>query len=439
MPQIEQIQVFLASPGDVQAEREQARNVIEELNRTLARDKSVNLKVVGWDTDAFPGYGGDAQSLVNRQIADMGQYDLFIGIMWNRFGQATPRAGSGTEEEFDRAVAAFEQNGKPEIMFYFSQAPSNLTTEDQVEQKAKVLQFKKKVQHGGLTWNYGAADEFRTLLHSHLSNWLIERNKETPRPPAAPSHPQPKAEPESRENPGPSAIGDPNSWIFLNNAFFKTKSVKIDGSNNVVIRIAPSDAQEEALLRSLRPQQYQHVGSVGYAYQNEAAITRVQNVEMESVEGKTVFIVTLKPDEKAQGSMYDGINFNGVSAEEIANLRARLLLLDEVPVSQGKNNPMSIMHFVRGMDSPVKIEKGIFPPLWQQFRQEPTLFIPLAKLVAVYHLILSRTVEHILELELSTVQNSRMTVRFRGQRHRAYSNMAPVILEVSGECNLDNN
>ncbi|MBV9468377.1 MAG: DUF4062 domain-containing protein, partial [Abitibacteriaceae bacterium] len=356
MPQIEQIQIFLASPGDVQAEREQARKVIEELNRTLARDKGVHLEVVGWDTDAFPSYGGDAQSIVNRQIADMGKYDLFIGIMWNRFGQPTPRAGSGTEEEFDRAVAAYQQDGRPDIMFYFSQEPSNLTSDDQAEQKMKVLRFKRKVQGGGLTWNYDSVEEFRNLLHGHLASWLIERKKETPHPPAAAqsaqltSHDRPTALPE------PEHSDNPHAWIFLNNAFFKTQSVKVGGNNNVLIRIAPSDAQEESLLRSLRPQQSQHVGPVGYAYQNEAAITKVQTVEMESVNGKTVFIITLKPDDRTQGSMYDGVSFNGVSADEIAELRARLLLLNELPANHRKNDPLSIIHFVRGMDGPVKVE-----------------------------------------------------------------------------------
>ena len=51
----------------------------------------------------------------------MAEYDLFIGLMWRRLGTPTPRAISGTVEEFELAVKAHEQVGKPDIWFYFRQ------------------------------------------------------------------------------------------------------------------------------------------------------------------------------------------------------------------------------------------------------------------------------------------------------------------------------
>ena len=44
------------------------------------------------------GLGIDAQDVINRQL---GEYDIFLGIMNTRFGSPTHRADSGTEEEFD--------------------------------------------------------------------------------------------------------------------------------------------------------------------------------------------------------------------------------------------------------------------------------------------------------------------------------------------------
>ena len=43
----------------------------------------------------------DPQDVVNRQI---GEYDLFVGILWNRMGTPTAVATSGTEEEFQPRV-----------------------------------------------------------------------------------------------------------------------------------------------------------------------------------------------------------------------------------------------------------------------------------------------------------------------------------------------
>ena len=104
MPSAEKLLVFLASPGDVPTERRYVEDVVAELNRTVANDQGVLLQVMRWDNDAFPGYGLDAQALINGRIAAMEQYALFIGIIWNRLGTPTPRAESGTVEEFERGT-----------------------------------------------------------------------------------------------------------------------------------------------------------------------------------------------------------------------------------------------------------------------------------------------------------------------------------------------
>src|SRR6266849_2814383 len=106
MPKVEKLLIFLASPGDVPTERRHVKEVADEINRTIAPGKGVVLEVVRWETHTFPGYGKDPQSLVNEQIAAMRSYALFVGIMWNRIGTPTPRAESGTVEEFERAKAA---------------------------------------------------------------------------------------------------------------------------------------------------------------------------------------------------------------------------------------------------------------------------------------------------------------------------------------------
>jgi len=143
MPQVEKLLVFLAAPGDVPTERRYVGEIVAELNRTVASDSGVVLQLVNWENDAFPGYGQDAQAVINEQIAEMSKYALFIGIMWNRLGTPTPRAASGTVEEFERAVEAFRHKRQPAVWFYFRESASRLDTEDQLEQRKKVLAFKR--------------------------------------------------------------------------------------------------------------------------------------------------------------------------------------------------------------------------------------------------------------------------------------------------------
>ena len=52
------------------------------------------------DANAYPGFGTDPQGVVNEEIGD--DYEIFIGPLWSRFGTPTPRAFSGTQEEFER-------------------------------------------------------------------------------------------------------------------------------------------------------------------------------------------------------------------------------------------------------------------------------------------------------------------------------------------------
>lgn len=175
MPQVEKLLVFLASPGDVPTERRHVEEIVAELNRTVASDKGVILQVMSWEHDAFPGYGQDAQALINPQIAEMSKYALFVGIMWNRLGTQTPRAGSGTVEEFQRAVEALKRKGQPDIWFYFRQSASKLDTEDQLEQRKKVLAFKKEVQANGMPWTYKNPADFRDKFRNQMNLWLNAR------------------------------------------------------------------------------------------------------------------------------------------------------------------------------------------------------------------------------------------------------------------------
>jgi hypothetical protein len=113
------------------------------------------------------------------------------------------------------------------------------------------------------------------------------------------------------------------------------------------------------------------------------------------------------------------------------------LLLNETPSIQEKNNFASIDSWVEGgYDNAVKIKKNIFPDLWAKLKNQPSKFLPHARLVAVYYLKMSRTVEHILELKLGLIKGNVMSVKFRGQRKSFYTNQEPAFIQFEGTCPL---
>lgn len=167
-----QIRVFVASPGDVSEERDIASHVVGEVNRVFGSSFGVQLEVVRWETHASPDVGTDAQDVINRQV---GEFDIFVGVMWRRFGSPTLRAQSGTGEEFERAYNSFKNHGRPRIMFYFRTSPFYTADLSALAQFKKVAEFRKKLEKlGVLYWAYQTPLEFERSVREHLTRRILE-------------------------------------------------------------------------------------------------------------------------------------------------------------------------------------------------------------------------------------------------------------------------
>ncbi len=468
MADLQLIKIFLASPGDVAEERNAVEQVIETINRNLGSEKRVRLETVRWEKDTYPLLGSDAQNVVNRQIAGAGMSDcdLFIGIMWNRFGRPTPRAGSGTEEEFNTALESFKNTGRPEIMFYFNQAPANINTVEAIEQKRKVIEFRNKLQDEGLIAHYSGLQEFKDLLRNHLEKWLINRSPQKLEPPhVAESNTvgmttsaisSGSAAPKGNIPSSSSAeiISDSGMWVLIDKGFYLAEEVNEPEVNKVKLKIPVSKAEEDAAMREFQPDQYGRKSPIPFAHQNVGAIARVTEAARTSKNSQTFWEITLQLEETDAGFMSE-FNFNNFSADEIAKMRARFILLNEFPgsnrYSAGSSNRSApfgrrrssniddtfLMAAVQAGSSGVVIEKSVLPDLWKSLDKNVELFLPLARLWSVFHLITSNTCEHILELTLGPVKDEKLHVKFRGRRRKQYVNQEPAVIEFEGDCNLD--
>jgi hypothetical protein len=160
--------VFVASPGDVSAERDTLARLVIGLNQTIAvvaPEKEISLELVRWETHVFPA-AGRPQAVINELI---GEFDIFVGIMWTRFGTPSGIAQSGTEEEFSRAYETWEKHGRPQIMFYFCQAPSPPpASSSEAEQLMRVVRFRQQLSEKALVWEYQSHAEFADTVHPHL-------------------------------------------------------------------------------------------------------------------------------------------------------------------------------------------------------------------------------------------------------------------------------
>jgi len=167
-PRPNQIRVFVATPGDVGKERGILRELIEDFDLMFEGLEAVNIRFVGWET-AVPSLGR-AQELINKNLRSA---DIFVGIMWNRFGSSTGKFDSGTEEEFNAAFDLWKERGVPWVIFYFSDMPSVLNSAEETDQRKKVLEFKKTIQQHGLTDTYSDINEFRRKVMRHLGHVIM--------------------------------------------------------------------------------------------------------------------------------------------------------------------------------------------------------------------------------------------------------------------------
>ena len=171
--------VFLASPGDVGPERKRVPGVVAEINR-LARPGERTLKLKTWEEDVRPGVGEDPQEVVNRQVGDA---DITIVLFWKRLGTPTHRAESGTVEEFDRAVERWREEPRREVLTYFKTARLDLYADD-LEQASKVREFRRRIAATTLSSEISSATEFearvRTDLTLALRDWALHDAIESP-------------------------------------------------------------------------------------------------------------------------------------------------------------------------------------------------------------------------------------------------------------------
>lgn len=170
--QVTEIQVFVACPGDMAKAKKRVKLVCDEINQNPPRRCGVRLLMKDWEASTVLEFSSRPQKMILAQISD---YDVFIGILGNRFGTPTgainPHTGqqfqSGTEEEFYDAYNKWRKTRSVRINVYFKRGQT-ASTSAEVQQLEKVLKFKEKIR-----------DELRQVPLEFASPLDLERKVRT--------------------------------------------------------------------------------------------------------------------------------------------------------------------------------------------------------------------------------------------------------------------
>ena len=130
---LQEISIFISSPGDVGEEREIAARVIKRLAYEFqARAK---LRPILWEYQAIV-----STDTFQKQISRPSEADIVVCILWTRLGTRLPegfekrpdgtRYESGTAFEFEDAQAAFDETGSPDLLAYRKNRDPQVSVKD---------------------------------------------------------------------------------------------------------------------------------------------------------------------------------------------------------------------------------------------------------------------------------------------------------------------
>lgn len=155
--------VLIASPSDVEEEREIARNVIFEWNGSRATE-DVYLEPVMYETHVAPDLGKSPQEIIHEQVVE--SCDLVIGMFWSRIGTETENHPGGAVEEVkqfydeeSRAIVGFSERDVPRADLDY-------------EQLQRVDEFKEECRGKGLVFTYESLEEFKAVLSQRLATTM---------------------------------------------------------------------------------------------------------------------------------------------------------------------------------------------------------------------------------------------------------------------------
>ena len=218
-------------------------------------------------------------------------------------------------------------------------------------------------------------------------------------------------------------------------------------STQISLEFLPESSEETAFLRSLRDNLNNMFPSrepFAFAVGEEAAWVHPQEIAQTMSGTTTVWKAVLKRESPRQNDdLFGNVTFANLSPNEIAELRARRLLLDEkLEVASASLNQVNIMNqttlesFIRGTNPSLEIRECPIPQLYQAFGQSSQRFEKYARLTSVLFLKLSNTIQDVLELNFELLSPTQLQVRFRGRRPRYAVNVNPSIIEVNDICPL---
>lgn len=244
----------------------------------------------------------------------------------------------------------------------------------------------------------------------------------------------------SRANPVGLVVKNTGSWLKLDSGIYNAERFEHHGAEQILVQVLPESAEQEAALNDLRRGQHVRKTKVGFAYQNEGGMARIEKVTSTSQGDKNVWSFELVvEDQQWETPMSYNTGNRHYTPDDFAEMRAGRMLINNPPPPR-RSSRGSTEGFLESMvfepsGSPVDLHECIIQRIASQNRDELETALIQTRLEAIYRLKAAGVVENVLELNLGPLDGDKLHVRFRGRRPKR-SNEEPETITIEGDCQL---
>jgi hypothetical protein len=164
------LEVVIASPSDVEVERDICESVLHEQNTIRSKSDNIILQPRRWESSVHSEVGKSPQDSINTQIIK--DADILIAIFWSRIGSPTGQYESGTVEE----IKEHASKGKPALLFFSKKAIEQEKID--TEQLNGLNSFKDWCKSNSIFIEYVSDEDFRHKLHRNIELLIVKRKDE---------------------------------------------------------------------------------------------------------------------------------------------------------------------------------------------------------------------------------------------------------------------
>lgn len=193
-----------------------------------------------------------------------------------------------------------------------------------------------------------------------------------------------------------------------------------------ILRLINLDSKSEQKLKTMHSTKK----PLPFAIRNQAEIVNIEKYEVESSPGNSVFTIYLTGKKGTYNSFAQDVSLGGsigksLSSSDIAVLTARRILFGETNHPNGHHELLLESMITRPQNALIEVSPDLIRTLIAE-----GCTIEQIRLMLIGSLILTRTIESIVELSFTIENEIIEEVHLIGYRHKYYSNVDPYQLEI---------